>query len=152
MRQGVTVGASLVAICAIGLFLRIAGIGHLLPTLTQLDAATVVDQVQELRANAIDPNAKPVTPYYPHLLARFVTLLPAPPAPEAGAPADVDEHLLRASAIWIQVRETSIVLSMLVVPLTWVFARRFLGAGWALLPAALVATSLLHVTYSSQER
>jgi hypothetical protein len=50
------------------------------------------------------------------------------------------------------VRETSIALSMLVVPLTWLFARRVLGSAWALLPAALVSTSLLHISFSAQER
>jgi hypothetical protein len=152
MRQGVTVGIALVAICAVGVVLRIAGIGHLLPTLTQLDAATVVDQVQEMRASATEKEPKAGTPFYPHLLARVVSWLPAPAEPEAAAPAEVDEHLRRASATWVQVRETSIALSMLLVPLTWLFARRFLGGGWALLPAALVATSLLHVTFSAQER
>ncbi len=152
MRQGITVAIALVAICGIGVVLRIAGIGHLLPTLTQLDAATVVDQVQEMRSSAAGGEAKPGTPFYPHLLARVVSWLPAPAEPESSAPADADEHLRRASAVWIQVRETSIALSMLLVPLTWFFARRFLGSGWALLPAALVATSLLHVTFSAQER
>jgi hypothetical protein len=152
MRQAITVGAALVATCAVGFVLRFAGIGHLLPTITQLDAATVVDQVAELRASAAGHETKAATPYYPHLLARVVSWLPAPPAPDSAAPADVDEHLRRASATWIQVREVSVALSMLLVPLTWLFARRFLGPSWALLPAALVATSLLHVTFSAQER
>ena len=152
MRHSITIGPALAAICALGFALRLAGIGHLLPTITQLDAATVVDQVQEMRTSAAEREAKPGTPFYPHLLARVVSWLPAPAAPESSDPADVDEHLRRASAVWVQVRETSIALSMLLVPLTWVFARRFIGAGWALLPAALVATSLLHVTFSSQER
>ena len=144
--------AALLALVAGGFALRLRGIGHLLPTITQLDAATIVGQVEELRSIRAGTNDRVRTRYYPLLLARAASCLPAPPPPEAGPPADVEEHLRRASAVWVQVRETSIVLSMLLVPWTWLFARRFLGPGWGLLPAALVATSLLHVSFSAQER
>jgi hypothetical protein len=148
----IAVFATLLAIVAGGFVLRLRGIGHLLPTITQLDAATIVGQVEELRSMRAGEEDRVRTRYYPLLLARAASCLPAPPPPEAGAPADVDEHLRRASAAWVQVRRTSIVLSMLLVPLTWLFARRFLGSVWAVLPAALVATSLLHVSFSAQER
>ena len=150
--HGAAVSAALLALVVSGFALRLRGIGHLLPTITQLDAATIVGQVEELRAKRGAGDDRIRTRYYPLLLARAASCLPAPQPPEAGAPAEVGEHLRRASAVWIQVRRTSIALSMLLVPLTWLFARRFLGSGWALLSAALVVTSLLHVSFSAQER
>lgn len=145
-------GLALAALCVLGFALRLRGVGHLLPTITQLDASAVLAQVHELRVRADDGEAKTRTMYYPQLLSRVVSWLPAPEEPEAGAPAGVEEHLERASAPWIQVRIVSIALSMLLVPLTWLFAKRFVGSAWALLSAALVATSLLHVAFSVQER
>ena len=150
--RGAAVSVARLARVAGGFARRLRGIGHLLPTITQLDAATIVGQVQELRSMRGTEDERVRTRYYPLLLARAASCMPEPPPPEAGAPAGVEEHLRRASAPWVQVRETSIALSMLLVPLTWLFARRFLGSAWALLPAALVATSLLHISFSAQER
>jgi hypothetical protein len=43
-------------------------------------------------------------------------------------------------------------LATLAIPLSWLIARRFVGQRWALLTAALVATSLLHLRLSQSAR
>jgi hypothetical protein len=90
---------------------------------------------------------------YPHLIARVVGLLPGrPPLSGDGAPTNLDEHLRAAAWTHVQVRRTIAVLSALLVPLTFLLARWFACARWALFAAALVATSLLHQSFSQQAR
>ena len=59
MRHRLFIASALVALCVAGFALRLRGIGHLLPTITQLDAATVVGQVEELRAHAAEQRRLP---------------------------------------------------------------------------------------------
>lgn len=139
-------------LCALGLVLRLRGIDYLLPTVTQLDASVIVHQVETMRGGAADFETDPHAAYYPHLLARAVSVLPDPGRKEPGPPRALEAHLELASAPWTQVRVVSALLSLLVVPGTWWLARRFLPGAWALLAASLCATSLLHITFSTQER
>lgn len=142
----------LIALCAVGLVLRLRGIGYLLPTVTQLDGSVIVHQVEMIRAGVPAAESDPHAAYYPQLLARAVSLLPDPGRLGVGPARGLEEHLKLASAAWTQARLVSVLLSILIVPGTWWLARRFLSSGWALLAAALAMTSLLHVVFSSQER
>ena len=131
-RRPIATGLALAALCVLGFALRLRGVGHLLPTITQLDASAVLAQVHELRVRATVRRAGADASY-----ARS-SPVPAPPAPKR-APPEVDEHLAarprRGSGA-----DHSIVLSMLLVPLTWLFAR-VPRIGLGLPPGALVATS-----------
>ena len=139
-------------LCALGLVLRLRGIGYLLPTVTQLDASVIVHQVETMRDGTNASQNDPQAAYYPQLLARATSLVPDPRNARETVPADLAEHLKRASDPWTQVRIVSVLLSILAVPGTWLLARRFFSRAWALVAAALCATSLVHVVFSSQER
>jgi hypothetical protein len=141
-----------VLLCALGLVLRLRGIGYLLPTVTQLDASVIVHQVETMRDAASASAGDQQAAYYPQLLARATSLLPDPRAVRDAGPVDLAAHLKRASDPWTQVRIVSVLLSILIVPGTWLLARRFFSRGWALVASALCATSLVHVAFSSQER
>jgi hypothetical protein len=88
--------------------------------------------------------------WYPLLVAHVAKLWP----PAAAAPLDapIEEHLAAAARPHVQVRVTVALLAVLLVPLTWFLARRFLEPGWSLAAAAFVAFSLLHQSFSQQSR
>jgi hypothetical protein len=144
--------AGLIVVCSLGLALRLRGIGYLLPTVTQLDGSVIVHQIEVIRAGTPASESDPHTAYYPQLLARVASLFPEPGRTTPGPARELGEHLKLASAAWVQARIVSVLLSIWIVPATWFLARRFLSSGWSLLAAALCATSLLHVVFSSQER
>lgn len=90
---------------------------------------------------------------YPHLVARLVSALPRrPPASGPGAPRTIEAHLHAAAWSHVQVRRVVALVSALLVPLTFALARWFVSPRWALFAAALVATSLLHQSFSQQAR
>jgi hypothetical protein len=90
---------------------------------------------------------------YPHFVADVARLLPRRPSSTGeSAPATVEEHLAAAAFTHVQVREIVAAFGVLLVPLVFVLARRFVRDGWALFAAALVATSLLHQSFSQQAR
>ena len=142
----------MILLCALGLALRLRGIGYLLPTVTQLDGSVIVHQVEVIRAGTPASQSDPHSAYYPQLLARAASLLPDPGRSGPGPARDLGQHLKLASAAWVQARVVSVLLSIWIVPATWFLARRFLSNSWSLLAAALCTTSLLHVVFSSQER
>ncbi len=149
MRSGKGIGLALAAICAIAFGLRWAGLDKLQPQLQEADAH-VVQQMRMHRRGAVVSEKTPVSYYqYPTLVARALALIPkASAAPEAS----LEEHLAAASSDLVRVRGAMALLSVLLVPLTWLLARRFVGGGPALLSAALVAVSLLHLLFSQQAR
>ena len=72
--------------------------------------------------------------------------------PEAPAGATLEQHLACASRPFLVVRVAVALLAALLPLLTFAAARFFLGGRAALLAAALVALSLLHLVYSQQAR
>jgi hypothetical protein len=150
--KGIAAWAGIIALCGLGLFLRLRGIGYLLPTVTQLDGSVIVHQVETIRAGTSGAEHDQQAAYYPQLLARAVSILPDPGRVGVGPARGLAEHLKLASAQWKQARIVSVFLALLIVPGTWLLARRFLSSGWAMLAAALCSTSLLHIVFSSQER
>ncbi len=132
---------------AAAVLLRLVGIGFTLPHIPEQDGLILPSQVARARgALGASQNADDWA-RYPHLIAYVAALRPAP-APLAARDASLDAHLEQASAPFALVRVTVAWLSALMVPATWLLARRFMGAFGAFLAAAWIATSVLHVWYS----
>lgn len=144
--------ACVLLLTLVALVLRLRGSGFLLPTYPLSDSFAVVQQVDALRGKSWAEGVDPDDSAYPMLLARLTAMLPDPPDVAPGAAPTLEQHLSAASQPWRQIRHVSIVLSVLIVPATWLLARLFLTPGAALLAAALAATSLLHVNFAAQEK
>ncbi len=142
----------LVGVCVLAAVLRLAGVDRLLPHLPEPDTFLVL-QMQSLRH---DPAMIPHEEFYeryPLLIARSLALLPFElPSEHIDPAASASEHLRAAARPYVEVRTLSALMGVLLVPLTWFLARRFLGAGGALWAAFFVATSALHILYSQQGR
>ena len=140
---------SLALLFAAALGLRLFGIDFGLPQRAE-DDGMIPYQVDALHSGDAELAAERNYNWYPLLLARAAALWPAPgPAPE-GAP--LEAHLAAAKRLQVRTRATLCALATLAVPLTWLLARLVLSAGWSYLAAALVATSLLHLSFSQQAR
>ncbi len=143
---------ALLALTLAALALRLWGSDFGVPMWEEPDP-DIPGHVDLLRGDPVLARVNEPEQQYPHLIARVVSLLPGrPPASGAGAPANLDEHLRAAAWTHVQVRRTIAVLSALLVPLTFLLARWFVSARWAVFAAALVATSLLHQSFSQQAR
>lgn len=134
---------------------RLTGLDYLLPHAPEPDAY-VVGQALIMEAEEGAPDdarGAVVWRKYPHLMARLLTLAGLE---SAGLPtltaATLDEHLAAAARPTVLGRALSALLASLAVPLTFLLARRFLAPGPALVAAALVATSLLHLYLSQMAR
>jgi hypothetical protein len=149
MRTGKGIGLALLAICGFAFGLRWTGLDKLQPHLQEADAH-IVQQMRVHRSGPVDLARRPhAYVQYPTLMARVMALMPkARVSPDAA----LDEHLATASADFVRMRAAIALLSALLVPLTWLFARRFVGPGAALLAAALIALSVLHLLFSQQAR
>lgn len=126
-----------------------------LPYRTEPDAVLVWQaSAMERLAREQDPESQVrVTTFYPLLLARLLHVLPGNSAPVAASPeAPLERHLAAAGEPYRRGRWLVLVLSTLLVPLTFCVARRFLDAPWALLAAAFAATSVLHASLSQMAR
>ena len=73
---------------------------------------------------------------------------PTGAVPPAGAP--LAEHLARAARPFLDARLASVWLSLLVLPATYLLARTVLRRPAALLAVGLVATSLLHLSFTQR--
>lgn len=145
------VAFALAAIFAAALALRLAGAGWLLPQIAEPDGIVLCTQVELFESGAPEPERELNYGFYPHLVARLAALVHDPALP-ADPSAPLAEHLARAARLHEAVRRTVSWLSLLVVPATWFFARRFLGPGGALAAALLAATSTLLLWFSVQAR
>lgn len=132
---------------------RLWGIERLLPHRFEPDAFLVY-QVEAWRDDPGRPTLNEFEQRYPNLLARAEMLVPRADRVSATTePARAEkEPLSAASAPFVEMRVLVALLSTLLVPLTFLVARRALGDGRALLAAAFVATSLLHLQFSGQAR
>jgi hypothetical protein len=147
-RRGVVLAALLAL--TVGVFVaRLGSIDYLLPHDAEPDAQ-MVTQAREFRTGVVEvPFARST---YPHLLPRILALLPLV---ESTAPADeahLDEHLRTAARPYVEARVLVLLLSVLLVPVTYALARTWLGVPASLFAAALIATSLLHTCFSQQAR
>lgn len=115
------------------------------------DGGILVRQVALIEEGSADPWREDAWSYYPHLVSRVAALTTR--ASEAPGPsASVEEHLAFASSPHLRVRRTVAWLSLLIVPATYLLARRLLSARGAFLAAALVAFSQLDVCVSQEAR
>ena len=144
-RRGAALSVLFLTIAALAL--RLHGLGFGLPHFTHDDGRALVAQVEALRAGQPDPDGRRL---YPHLVPRVVTWWPAPG--ELSPDAPLSEHLARAGWPFLEARCASVWLSLLILPATYLLARTVLRRPGALFATALVATSLLHVSFSQQER
>lgn len=136
----------------LGLALRLVGIGHLLPSHLDPDW-DLIYQIETFREGDDSPVHRRAYSLFPHLLARTISLLPDPKLePGDPTPRNLEEHLGAASAFLVQVRTVMALISFLIVPGTWLLARRFLSPGAALFATLLMATSLLQGHFSQQAR
>lgn len=147
----------LAALALLAAALRLDGLDRLLPHLQEADA-NLVEQLRVHRRGADGPGTEAaelaISYYaYPTLLARGLALLPEDELPQDTPPGALLERGLRsASADFVRTRTAVACLALLLVPLTWLLARRFLGPYPALLAAALVAVSPLHLLFSQEAR
>ena len=139
----------LALLTAAALGLRLTGLDWGLPMELELDCKIPI-QVEMLREDVPNPEEDREFNWYPLLLARVVAALPGTPAAPLEAP--IGEHLQAAKGIYLQTRIVMALLAAAVVPLTWLLARLWLSRAGALVAAALVATSLLHLSFSQQAR
>ena len=130
---------------------RAVGIDYAVPLLREGDShipvhAELLRRGQTLQAKQNQDNVQ-----YPRLLAGAVSLLPRASL-EQPAQATLEQHLSVARRTDVQVRGLVALLAASILPATWLLARRRLGPRWALLAAAIPATSLLHLCFSQQAR
>lgn len=143
---------ALLAVLLAGLLLRWTGLDYTLPAVRGHDERAFEIQVDHFRAGTQPPRGKEwALDAYPHLLPRAIALLPDP-EPELGPGASLEEHRAAAGAQWVQLRRVSAWLGWLMVPLTYLLARRFLQAPAALFASALTATSVLCISMSVQAK
>jgi len=138
---------------ALALALRMTGVGFLLPHKIEPDGHVLEDEYRLLESG--DPQFKRPNPdgLYPQLLPRIATLAPSIASEEKSDRArTLDEHRSRAASVRRGLRVMTALFSVLVVPLTWMLARRFLSSPWALFAAAITAVSVLHVWFTQEMR
>ncbi|QDU69265.1 phospholipid carrier-dependent glycosyltransferase [Engelhardtia mirabilis] len=134
---------------------RLLGLDYLLPHAPEPDAY-VVQQALWMQAHDGAPTEgvdAVVWRKYPHLLARVLSVA----LPEAAAlpplePSTLQQHLDQAARPYVLGRALSALLASLAVPLTFLLARRFVRPRVALIAAALMGTSLLHLYLSQMAR
>ena len=141
---------SIALLTALALGVRLVGIDFGLPLWEEADNS-IPRHVELLRKGNTAQPRRVDSIDYPSLLARTASLLPKRQLEDPAA-APLEEHLAVAGATVVQVRSIVALLAVLVVPGTYVLARRFLGRAWSLFAAALLATSLLHLSFSQQAR
>jgi hypothetical protein len=144
---------ALLALVALAAALRLSGLDRLQPHAQEADAYLVL-QMQLHRDGEVARGDLPVAYYaYPTLAARALAWIPAARlAPDTPPERYLERSLAAASADVVRVRALVALVSVWLAPLTWLLARRLLGGGPALLAAALVALSVLHLLFGQQAR
>ena len=130
--------------------LRFLGLDFLLPQIVEPDPHIPV-QVRLIENEHPDPHSVMDWPKYP-LVPAYLTVAFTDPAPLPAIDAGVEQHLAAASDGVLRVRRVIAWLSLLLVPATFLVGRRFLGSSWALVAAALAATSHLAIHFATQAR
>jgi hypothetical protein len=150
--RGNAAPAAVLLLVLVGFALRWRGVGWGLPHQTYRDGMVISTQVDLLRSGAEDPGRHEFWGYYPHLLSRIVALLPGATTQPKDEPLPLAQHLARASEPWLWARKVSVLLSLLAIPGAYWIARRFVEAPWAVFAGALVAFSMLHLSFAQQEK
>jgi hypothetical protein len=153
-RPGHAGGLVLLAIIALALFLRLSGIGFLLPHQAEPDGNVLATQVELFASGAPHPEREFLFGFYPTLIARVASAVPGARISEKSAAhgSTLETQLTEAASEFLRIRVVVALLSVLIVPATWLLARRFAGPGAASCAALLVAASVLHLWFSQQAR
>jgi hypothetical protein len=145
------VASGVVLLTAVALALRLHGIGFMLPHVLEPDGGVIMRQVMLMHSDVPTPENEANWAAYGQLVARFIAMFPDAEKWRL-ASNDLAGHLRAASAPLLQARVGVAVLSVLLVPGTWLVARRFLSRGAAFFAAAWMSTSLLAVCFAQQAR
>lgn len=153
MRPGPLAGLLFVLLLAAAA--RLPGLGNGLPQVPDPDSFFVVQAVRFESTDEFEKGQGTDTnkfDLYPHFLGRLTAALPGRLDPLAPDAAPVDEHLAAAAHADLTGRRVSALLSLLVVPATYLLARPYLAPGWSILAALLAGTSLLGTLLAHQAR
>jgi hypothetical protein len=138
-----------VALVLVAFALRVRGIDSSLPHAPEIHERVFFAQVSLLERGTANPEQDLDFGFYPQFVARLCTWFPATRPAE---PHTLAEHLRAAAVPRLHIRWVSMLLSLVILPATYLVARRFLARGTALLAVAFVATSWLHVWFAQQGR
>ncbi|MEO2161585.1 MAG: hypothetical protein ABGY29_03575 [bacterium] len=139
-----TVVAGLFALFVLSLGLRWAGIGHLLPHKNEPDG-----QIVHLSQDHPDGPFRGKYPFLPIVLNHAVAGGPVDDVPPE---AKLSAHLDNAALPFLRARKFLTLLAWLLIPGTFLLARRFFTPGWSLFAAATMGVCPLLLCYSVQAR
>lgn len=148
-RGAVYAALALVLLVVVAFALRVRGLDSSLPHAPELHERVFFAQVSLLESGAEHPERELDFGFYPQFVARLCTWFPATQPAE---PHTLGEHLAAAAVPRLHIRWVSMLLSLVILPATYLVARRFVARGTALLAVAFVATSWMHVWFSQQGR
>jgi len=153
LRSRISILACVSLLTAAGAGLRLAALGHGLPQRADGDNVIVGQAFgfERLWKGEAHPEER-ISELYPHLLGTALAALPGDLGARASKDAGAREHLHAASRPELTARRLVALLSILIVPCTYLLGRRFLPPPESLFAAALCATSLMLVVYSRQAR
>lgn len=142
---------AVVLVILFGGFLRLKGIGFLLPEQTEPDGVVYSAQVKDFEEDRIDEETRILHAFYPHLVARLAVGI-APQSEYATPAASLAEHVERASEPRRRIRITVALLSLLAIPAVWMLARRFMPPAFAVGAALFMASSFFTIWFAQQAR
>jgi hypothetical protein len=145
---------ALLALTIAALVLRLVGIGALLPYHGFGDERVFTAQLELMRLRPEERMRDTRYGFYPHLVPRLAHVIESVLGKDGprSDPRTLDEHLERASEDVLLIRRIVACLSVLAIPATYLLARLFAGRRAALFAAALTATSLVVLWYSTEAR
>ncbi len=142
---------ALVALTSWTALVRWVGCDFGVPLMKEADTF-IVEHLRMINEGAVRIDRAQSALQYPSLLAHLASAFTDRTLAPTGAERTLDEHLASAATLWLTVRRIVALASVLIVPATFLLARRFVSDGWALFAAALTSFSLLHVFFSQQAR
>jgi hypothetical protein len=133
---------------------RFAGLGFLLPHEREADTAMVhVAAFHDRPAGTAPSDAAYESTLYPLFFPRVLIALPGSNWTQAASStAPLSAHLAAASNPYMRARRLIALLSLLIIPCTYLLARRWLEPWWAVFAASLATTSLLVLEVSQQAK
>lgn len=145
------IGWALAVLTAWTFGVRFTGLGFGVPCLKEADTF-IAEHVRMLREGDVRFDRGLSILQYPSFLAHVTAPLSDAVVAPRGGERTLEDHLASAAAVWTDVRRVVALFSILIVPGTYLLARRFVSRGWALFAAALSSFSLLHVCFAQQAR
>lgn len=144
------IALALVALVLVAFVERWVGLDSQLPHQREADAVIVFTAAyHDLPEGAPATHSAYPSTFYPLLLPWVLVVLPGSNYPIA-APADapLEMHLAAAGEPYLRARRLIALLSLLMIPGTYLLARHWLEPWWSVFAAALATTSLLALNMS----